>query len=135
MRGVRKTQMEFNINQMSVEAASEKKRQFETKNVAKIPKYLERFRKEEEEERLRTRQEIEMNKRPPGTRVVTADQKRQVLDELQGRKKFCEDGIKNMSVTLYTTRAQNQYRGYHENLEEIDKTLNVFERQRVYVAP
>ena len=60
---------------MAIKAGEEKKRQFETKNVAKIPPYLKKFRKEEEEERQRTLLEIEMNKRPPGTRVVTADQK------------------------------------------------------------
>jgi len=70
---------------MTLESKQEKKRQFETKNVAKIPAYLQRFRNEEQEERLKTRQEIEMNKRPPGTRVVTADEKRKVLDELRGR--------------------------------------------------
>ena len=76
-----------------------------------------------------------MNKRPHGTRVVTAQEKNRVLTELHGQKAYLEDGIKNMSVTLYTTRAQNQYKGYTQNLDEIDKTLNVFERQRVYVAP
>ena len=48
-----------------------------------------------------------MNKRPNGTRVVTADEKSRVLGELYGRKAFLEDGIKNMSVTLFTNRAQN----------------------------
>ena len=38
-----------------------------------------------------------------------------------------------MSVTLYTTRAQNQMRGYVENLNEVDKALTVFERKKVYV--
>ena len=40
-----------------------------------------------------------------------------------------------MSVTQFTTRAQNQYKGYVQNLDEIDRTLNVFERKNVYVAP
>ena len=76
-----------------------------------------------------------MNKRPPGTRVVTAAEKERVLEELQGRKKFCEEGIQNMSVTLFTTRAQNQYNGYVDNLDDIDRSLTVFERPRVFVAP
>jgi hypothetical protein len=48
-----------------------------------------------------------MNKRPIGTRVVTADKKSRVLNELYERKAFLEEGIKNMSVTLFTNRAQN----------------------------
>ena len=58
-----------------------------------------------------------------------------MIEELTGRKHYLEDGIRNMSVTLYTNRAQNQYRGYANNLADIEQTLNVFERQRVYVAP
>ena len=58
-----------------------------------------------------------------------------MLEELQGRKRFCEEGIQNMSVTLFTTRAQNQYNGYVDNLEDIDRSLTVFERPRVFVAP
>ena len=58
-----------------------------------------------------------------------------MIEELNGRKAFCEEGIKNMSVTLYTNRAQNQYNGYVDNLNKIDEALTVFERPRVYVAP
>ena len=76
-----------------------------------------------------------MNKRPPGTRVVTAQEKTRVLQELQGRKQFLETGITNMSVTQYTNRAQNQYKGYAENLDDIDRTITVFGRKNVYVAP
>lgn len=135
MRGVRQNQMEYRVNQMATDAAGTKKQNFETKNVAKLPQYLQRFRQEEEEERQRTLHEIAMNKRPPGTRIVTPDEKLRVLEELQGRKAYCQDGIQNMSVTLFTTRAQNQYNGYVDNLNDIDRSLNVFERPRVFVAP
>ena len=54
---------------------------------------------------MQTLREIEMNKRPMGTRVVTAVEKDAMLAELNGRKAYCEDGIKNMSVTLYTNRS------------------------------
>ena len=76
-----------------------------------------------------------MNKRPPGTRVVTAEEKTRMLDELHGKKEYLQDGIKNMSVTLFTNRAQNQYKGYVNHLDEIDRNLNVFERPNVYVNP
>ena len=58
-----------------------------------------------------------------------------MLAELNGRKAYCEDGIKNMSVTLYTNRSQNQYKGYVKNLDDIDRALNVFDRDKVFVAP
>lgn len=86
-------------------------------------------------ERQRTLAEIEYNKRPPNTRLVTPQEQQQVLEELTGRKNYCQEGIKNMSVTQYTNRAQRQYKGYVDHLDEIDRTLNVFERPRVFVAP
>ena len=135
LRGVQKTQTNFNENVQANQQVQEKKRQFETKNYTKIPAYLQRFRKEEEAERQETLREIELNKRPPGTRVVTKDEKQRVLDELEGRKAFCEGGIRNMSVTQFTARAQNQYKGYVHHLDDLDRTLNVFQREHVYVAP
>ena len=82
MRGIKQTQMEINVNRMANEAAVTKRQSFETRNNAKVPLYLQRYRQEEEEERQRTLHEIAMNKRPPGTRVVTAAEKERVLQEL-----------------------------------------------------
>ena len=105
MKGLRQQQMEYKLNELTSKAAADKKRNFQTKYNTKIPTYLRKFRREEEEERLRTLEEIAMNKRPAGTRCVTATEKSQMLDELAGRKAYCEEGIQNMSVTLYTNRA------------------------------
>ena len=49
-----------------------------------------------------------MNKgRSENTRTVTQDERDRVLDDLEQRKAYLDKGIQNMSVTLYTTRAQN----------------------------
>ena len=67
------------------------------------------------------------------TRLITKAEHDRVLEDLNARKDYLNEGIKNMSVTLYTTRAQNQMKGYVENLNEVDKALTVFERKRVFV--
>ena len=67
------------------------------------------------------------------TRLITKEEHDRVLEDLNARKDYLNEGIKNMSVTLYTTRAQNQMKGYVENLNEVDKALTVFERKRVFV--
>ena len=54
------------------------------------------------------------------TRLITKQEHDRVLEDLNARKEYLNEGIKNMSVTLYTTRAQNQMRGYVENLKEVD---------------
>ena len=54
------------------------------------------------------------------TRLITKQEHDRVLVDLNARKEYLNEGIKNMSVTLYTTRAQNQMKGYVENLKEVD---------------
>ena len=104
------------------------------KDQGKIPAYLQRYRKEEEQENKKTKYEIMMNKgRSDNTRTITQEEKDRVLEDLDQRKRYLDDGIQNMSVTLYTTRAQNQRKGYIENLNEVEKAMTVFERNRVFV--
>ena len=54
------------------------------------------------------------------TRCITKEEHERVLEDLHARKQFLDKGIQDMSVTLYTTRAQNQRKGYVENLNEVD---------------
>ena len=104
------------------------------KNQGKIPAYLQKRRQEEEQENQRTKYEIMMNKgRSENTRTITQDEKDRVLDDLEQRKAYLDKGIQNMSVTLYTTRAQNQRKGYIENLNEVERAMTVFERNKVFV--
>ena len=57
-----------------------------------------------------------------------------MLKELWDRKRQLNSGIQQMSVTLYTTRAQNQFKGYVQEMDEVDKVLTVFSRPKVFVA-
>ena len=74
-----------------------------------------------------------MNKRPVGTRVLSKAEHEAMLKELKEKKKMLSDGIEHMSVTLYTTRAKNQMRGFVTRMDDIDKALTVFERPRVFI--
>ena len=74
-----------------------------------------------------------MNKRPPGTRVLTAKEHKNTLATLNRCKSELNEGIEQMSVTLYTTRAQNQMRGFQQRMEQVDQALKVFDRNRVIV--
>ena len=83
-----------------------KKEYAATRYYGEIPAYLRKRREDEASEREETLREIQMNKkRPPGTRRVNPDEQKKALDELYGRKEYLQDGIENMSVTLYTNRA------------------------------
>jgi len=75
-----------------------------------------------------------MNKRPVGTRLVPNKEQDLVLEELNDRKKLLNEGIQNMSVTLYTNRAQREMKGYVAKMDEVDRNLTVYSRPRVYIA-
>jgi hypothetical protein len=74
-----------------------------------------------------------MNKRPIGTRVLSKAEHDAAVAELKTQKQVLASGIEQMSVTLYTTRAQNQMRGFVSRMDEIDRALTVFERPRVFI--
>ena len=74
-----------------------------------------------------------MNKRPPGTRMLSKAEHEAALNDLQTKKRSLAEGIEHMSVTLYTTRAQNQMRGFVDRMAEVDRALTVFERPRVFI--
>ena len=70
-----------------------------------MPPYLKKFKKDAEAERIKTLEEIELNKRPPGTRILTRAEQETALKNLEEEKRLLEKGITQMSVTLYTDRA------------------------------
>lgn len=74
-----------------------------------------------------------MNKRPPGTRVLTAKEHKSTLDVLQRHKSDLSQQIEHISVTLYTTRAQNQMRGFVQRMDEVDSALDIYDRRRVVI--
>ena len=47
-----------------------------------LPKYLQQRRKQEEEEKKLERQEIELNKRPPGTKILVEKERQELMSNL-----------------------------------------------------
>ena len=56
---------------------------------------------------MSSKREIELNKRPPGTRVIDGAEKARTIKQLESARSELTHGIENMSVSLYTTRAKN----------------------------
>jgi hypothetical protein len=53
-----------------------------------------------------------MNKRPVGTRVLTKEEHDRTLNALIAQRDELAAKIRIMSVTLFTVRARNQYKGF-----------------------
>ena len=67
--------------------------------------------------------EMEVKKRPRGTQVFTAVQYKTTLDTLTHEKADLKDQIEQMSVTLYTDRAQRQVKTIVKKMNEVDRAL------------
>ena len=74
-----------------------------------------------------------MNKRPVGTRVLTKKEHDETLNQLLAQRDELAAKIRIMSVTLFTTRAKNQYKGFLERMEEVDRAIAIFEKEHVIV--
>jgi hypothetical protein len=74
-----------------------------------------------------------MNKRPVGTRVLTKEEHDRTLNALIAQRDELAAKIRIMSVTLFTVRARNQYKGFQERMEEVDRAIAVFEKEHVIV--
>jgi hypothetical protein len=76
---------------------------------------------------------MEIKKRPRGTKVFTAENYRSTLDTLQKEKFDLTSQIEQMSVTLFTGRAQRQAKTIVKKMNEVDKALSGIERQKVFI--
>ncbi|TNV76911.1 hypothetical protein FGO68_gene12533 [Halteria grandinella] len=95
-----------------------------------IPKYLQERKDELEQDRKDTLQQIELNKRPPGTRILVGNEKDQILEQLLKQKHDLETKQQSMSVTHFTQRARNQYMDYVAQIKTLDDSIKVLQRKR-----
>ena len=87
-------------------------------------------RRQEEEEKRQERWEIELNKRPPGTKILVEEERQELMDKLQAQRAELVNQQQRMSVTHYTIRAKNQYMDFVEKIDQIDKSIKVLERKK-----
>lgn len=68
------------------------------KEFGKVPKYLNKFQKQKEEEADRKRREEEDAKLPPGTRLMGEDERLRTLEELNATKREINNMLEKMPV-------------------------------------
>ena len=56
-----------------------------------------------------------------------------IRENLVEEKKKLNLQIEKMSVSMFTTRAKNEYRKLVDKLTEIDRAIIIFERDNVYI--
>lgn len=98
-----------------------------------LPNYLVKFKKEAELEKQKMLEQIQLNKRPQGTMRLRQTDVDEIRNNLGKEQKALNDRITQTSVTLYTTRAQRENRVLVDKMEEVDRAITVFGRDRVFI--
>ena len=103
------------------------------KAYGKVPQYLERIKSEMkicadklEEERLKARM-------PPGTRLMTDNERIKTLEELQHQKTEVSNILFSLPLSLKTEALKAQKRELEAKLVEIERAITTFSRKVVYI--
>lgn len=103
------------------------------RNFGKVPNYIERIKSEmkvTEEKREEARAKAKM---PPGTRLMTEDERIQTLEELQKQKQSISELLFSLPLSLKTDALKNRKRELEAKLLEIERAVTTFSRKVVYI--
>jgi hypothetical protein len=124
-----------NVNHLNLENPSIEQTPLIEKHKAfgKVPQYLERIKSEMktcaeklEEERLKARM-------PPGTRLMTENERIKTLEELQHQKTDVSDLLFSLPLSLKTEALKAKKRELEAKLVEIERAITTFSRKVVYI--
>ena len=74
-----------------------------------------------------------MAKLPPGTRLLPEDERIATLKDLQAAKQATNDQIERLPITQKSKKAQEYRRELEEKVTRLEKAIDTFSKQKVYV--
>lgn len=74
-----------------------------------------------------------MAKLPPGTRLLPEDERLSTLKDLQAAKKATNDQIEKLPISMKSQKAQENRRELEEKITRLEKAIDTFSKQKVYV--
>eukprot|EP00347_Sterkiella_histriomuscorum_P022384 403330677 len=109
------------FRQIESKVLNSQKQQQENRKYGTLPKYLVQFKKQEELEIQQTLKEIEMNKRPSGTKILDDSDRQNLLTSLLIQEQNLKNQIERVCISQQTERAKNQYRGLESELKQLQE--------------
>ena len=104
-----------------------------TPNYGKTPKYLEKY-KSQAAHKLEEKAERDAAKlRPPGTIVMPENERIKMVEDLTRNKKDVLGLLNQMPISLSTPSLIRQRDDLERKLTEIEKALNTFNKNVVYI--
>jgi len=113
----------------SADKESKKKHQ----SYGKVPKYLEKYNQEAERERERLRLEEEQKDIPAGTRLLSAEEVHETLENLKKSRQDLFLALEKLPIANVTRAVENKKKGLEEKIKEVDRAIDLFSRPKVYV--
>lgn len=104
------------------------------KNYGKVPQYIEKIKDEMAVQKEIKKLEKEKAKLPPGTHMMSEEERIQTLEELERQKNELYDMLRSMPLSMRTESLKNKKRDLELKLVEVEKAINTFSRKVVYVV-
>lgn len=103
------------------------------RDYGKVPTYINKIKSEmkmTEEKREEARAKARM---PPGTRMMTEEERVSTLEELQRQKVEVSDILFSLPISMKTEALKNKKRELEAKLLEIERAVTTFSRKVVYI--
>ncbi|CDW84605.1 UNKNOWN [Stylonychia lemnae] len=104
------------------------------KSFGKVPKYINRFQKQKEDEYYDRIREEEEARIPPGTRQMSEEERQRTLVELDQSKKEVNILLEKLPIGSNTLTMQRRKKELEEKLLRIDRAIETFSKKTVYIA-
>lgn len=103
------------------------------KNYGKVPEYIKKYEMEGKLKKELEKEEKMKKNLPPGTRLLTEQERLETLNGLIRSKKELETLLEKMPITTRTLAMQQKKQEIYDKLADVEKGIDQFSRQKVYV--
>lgn len=104
------------------------------KNYGKVPSYIKKYQKEFQDKTEAKMAQREKKKMPPGTRLMTEEERLVTLKELETNKEEAMKLLEKLPISLRTESLKMRKRELEEKIVTIEKSISTFSRKKVYIA-
>jgi hypothetical protein len=99
-----------------------------------VPKYIDKYNKQREDDHFAMMVEEERARHPPGTRLMSDEERLETLKDLQDSKKEINSALEKLPVVSRTIAMEKHKKSLEEKLMRLEKAIETFSKKMVYVA-
>eukprot|EP00668_Euglena_longa_P001814 GGOE01002130.1.p2 GENE.GGOE01002130.1~~GGOE01002130.1.p2 ORF type:complete len:201 (+),score=58.86 GGOE01002130.1:86-688(+) len=102
-----------------------------------VPKYLQNRKAQLAAEKDLIRKQMEemtKKKGPPGTVLLSEEEKAEAIRALEIRRKECEEALNRLPMRFDNLSIQKRRKELEDEIEEVEASIKKFSRKEVYVA-